>query len=444
MSQLSLRGEVEHARKIFDQMCTRDSVSWNIMIKCYIENAMVENARELFDEMPERTSVSWNTMIMGYIKTGRTNMALKLFIVTPDKDVVTWTAMITGLCRASRVNDAWLLFEKMPEPNAVSWSSIISGFQQNGFANESLNVFKKMLSVGIQLTSSHLFTSVLSACADLTMVSLSEQVYSQILKRGFHANYTLLGNSAITTFVKTGSFHNARLVFLDLDKPDIVTWNAMITGFAQYGYGLEAMMIFHQMQKAKVLPDGISYMGVLHGCSHNGYVKEGEQYFQSMKTDYGISPGLEHFAAMVDLYARAGKLEKAYKIIIEMPFEPTVVFWRTLLSGCRKWGDLDMALCAAEEILKLEPYNSSACLMVIDMFALAGKWEDVRKMRRVMRKTEARKELGCSWIDVKGRNYLFTTGDKIHPEADWIFSVIELLRHDCAIDYTRLEGFPNG
>ncbi|KAK6140224.1 hypothetical protein DH2020_026022 [Rehmannia glutinosa] len=336
-------------------MGVRDSVSWNVMIRCYLENEKVENARELFDRMPERTSVSWNTMIMGYIKAGKTHLALKLFVVMPDKDVVSWTAMVTGLCQASQVDEAWRLFKQMPEPNAVSWSSMVSGFQQHGFSNESLHAFREMLLPGNKPTS-HLFTSVLSACADLAMVSISEQVYCQILKRGFHRN-THVGNSAISMFVKTGSFHHARLVFLNLDKPDRVTWNAMITGFAQHGYGQEAMMIFHQMQKAQFSPDGISYMGVLHGCSHCGLVQEGKQYFQSMKTDYGIPPGVEHFSAMVDIYARAGMLKEAYKVILDVPFEPTAIFWRTLLNGCRIRGDVELGVSAAEQNWKKNKIN---------------------------------------------------------------------------------------
>ncbi|KAL0375077.1 UNVERIFIED_CONTAM: Pentatricopeptide repeat-containing protein [Sesamum radiatum] len=369
-------------------------------------------------------------------------MALKLFVSMPEKDVVSWTAIITGLCRASQVDDAWRLFKQMPEANAVSWSSIVSGFQQNGFAIESLNVFREMLLVGIEPTP-HLFTSVLSACADLATVSVSEEAYCQLLKRGFHGN-NHVGNSAISMFVKTGSFHNARRVFLDLDKPDRVTWNAMIVGFAQHGYGLEAMMIFHQMQKAHILPDGISYMGVLHGCSHCGFVQEGREYFQSMKMDYGISPGPEHFSAMVDLYARAGKLKEAYEVILELPFKPTTIFWRTLLNGCRIWGNTKLGVCAAEQILKLEPYNSSACLMVINIFALAGKWKEVTKMRAQMRDGEARKELGCSWIDIKGKNHLFTTGDEIHPEADQIYAVVELLADDMEKYYLILDRYADG
>ncbi|PIM97177.1 hypothetical protein CDL12_30355 [Handroanthus impetiginosus] len=407
----------------------RDSVSWNVMIRGYVKNGMVEHARELFDEMPEKTSFSWNTMIMGYIRAGKIHRALKLFVVMPDKDVVSWTVMVTGLCHASRVDEAWCLFKQMPQANAVSWSSMVSGFQQHGLPNESLNAFREMLLAGFQPTS-HSLTSVLSACADLAMVSVSEHVYCQLLKRGFHDN-THVGNSAITMFIKTGSFHSARRIFLDLENPDRVSWNTMIMGFAQHGYGVEAIMIFRQMQKAQIKPDGISYMGVLLG----------RQYFQSMKMDHGISPKLEHFAAVVDLYARAGKLKEAYKVVTDMPFEPTTIFWRTLLHGCRIWGDIEMGVHAAEEILKLEPRNTSACLMVVNIFALSGKWNEVAKIRQHMRNTEVKKELGCSWINIKGRNHFFTTRDEVHPEGDRIFEVVELLAYDIKRYYLRFEEF---
>ncbi|XP_073044381.1 pentatricopeptide repeat-containing protein At2g13600-like [Primulina eburnea] len=439
MSHLSLKGEVDHARKIFDEMRVRDLVSWNVMIRCYAENGMVENARELFDAMPERSSFSWNTMITACMLAERIYMALKLFVVMPDKDVVSWTAVITGLCRSSLVDDAWRLFKQMPDAHSVSWSCIVSGFQQNGFANESLMVFKEMLLVGIHPTP-HLFSSALSACADLAMVSMSEQIYCQLLRRGFHGN-TNVGNSAISMFVKVGSIHHARAVFLDLDKPDLVSWNAMITGFSQHGYGIEAMMAFHQMQKAQFYPDSITYMGVLHGCSHCGFVEEGRQYFLSMKMDSGIFPGPEHFSTMVDMYARAGKLKEAYTVIMELPFEPTSIFWRALLNGCRIWGDFKLGVFAAEQILKLERFNSSACSMVINIMALAGKWKEVATMRQLMKETEVKKELGCSWINMRGINHLFTTGDKAHPKGDQIFKIVELLAYDGAREHSETRGF---
>ncbi|KAK3008363.1 hypothetical protein RJ639_014891 [Escallonia herrerae] len=307
---------------------------------------------------------------------------------------------------------------------------MISGFQQNGLAAESLNVFKEMLAVGVHPTS-HCFTSALVASADLAMISVSEQVYSQLFKRRFESNIHI-GNSAISMFIKSGSFLNAKRVFSDLPQPSLVTWNSIIMGHAQHGYGVESMMIFHQMQKAHLLPDGISFLGVLHGCNHCGFVEEGKWYFHSMETDYGISPGPEHFASMVDLFARSGLLKQAYEVIVQMPFEVTPIFWRTLLNGCRIWGDLELGINAADQVFNLEPYSSSACMMAIDIYALTGRWEKVGEMRQPMREGDKRKEVGYSWIDIKGKSNMFTTRDEVHPDLYYIYSVLKLLFYDTA------------
>ncbi|XP_057983352.1 pentatricopeptide repeat-containing protein At4g02750-like [Malania oleifera] len=429
----SQKGEIDYARRIFELMTHRDTVSWNVMIRGYVENHRISHARDVFDRMPERNAVSWNTMVMGYAQEGKTDIALKLFVVMPHKDVVAWTAIITGLSRASKIEDAWCLFKQIPEPNSVSWSSIISGFQHNGLAAESLNLFKEMLSAGVEPTS-HSFTSALAASADLAMFSVSQQLYSQLLKRGFECN-TPIGNSTISTFIKSGSFYCAKRVFVSLHVRDTVTWNSMIMGYGQHGYGREAIMVFHQMQKARFLPDSISFMGVLLGCSRHGFVEEGKRYFYSMEKDYGIPPGPEHYACLVDLLARSGSLKEATDVILEMPFEPTPIFWRTLLNGCKIWGDLELGVYAASQNLKLEPYNSSAHLIVSDIYAADGRGKEVREIRKQMREQEA-KELGCSWVEIKGRIHLFASRDETHPESDCIYPTLKLLFNDmseCAI-----------
>ncbi|GMH09804.1 hypothetical protein Nepgr_011645 [Nepenthes gracilis] len=425
---LSLRGEVDCARAIFEGMTFKDIVAWNVMIKGYIENRRMDNARELFDKMPERDSGSWNAMIVGYMQERLIHIALKLFIVMPGKDVISWTAIITGLFRASFVCDACRLFRQMPERNSISWASIMSGFERNGFPMETLCLFKEMLLAGVE-PNAHAFTSALAAAAGLSVLSSSKQLYSQLIKRGLEDNIHI-GNSSIAMFIKCGSCDDAKRVFADLPHRNIVTWNSMINGFGQHGYGLMAILIFHKMQNAQISPDRISFLGVLQGCSHCGFVNEGKQYFHIMVNDYGILPGPEHYACMVDLLARAGKLEEAYRIIVTMPFEATPVFWRALLNGCRIWGDMDLGAYAADFILKLEPTNSSACLMLTNIYASAGRWGELYSIGKRLSRQEATKDLGCSWVETKGIIKLFTSRDETHLESDQIYQTVKLLSHD--------------
>lgn len=430
ISDYSLKGEIDYARKVFDQMGHRDSVSWNVMIRGYIKNHRIDDAREIFDNMHERNTVSWNSIIMAYTQERKMHIALKLFLVMPTKDVVSWTTIISGLSQDARMEDAWRLFKQMPMPNSVSWSSVIAGFQQNGLAFETLVSFKEMLSMGTRPTS-HSLTSSLAASADLAALSIGQQLYSQLLKRGFESN-THVGNSAISMFIKSGSFDDAKRLFVGMPQPDLITWNSIIMGYGQHGYGVEAIIVFHQMQKAGFLPDGISFLGVLRSCSHCGFLEEGRQYFNSMELDHGISPEPKHYACMVDILARAGFLKEAFEMILKMPFEPIAIFWRTLLNGCRIWRDLKLGVYAADKIFKLEPFNSSAFLMVKEMYASAGKWTEILERRRWMQEREARKELGCSWVEIKGRVHLFTTRDETHIESDNIYMILDLLSYDVA------------
>ncbi|XP_058103449.1 pentatricopeptide repeat-containing protein At4g02750-like [Magnolia sinica] len=445
ISAYSQKGKLDDARKVFDKMAHRDSVAWNVMIRGYVENGRIRDAREIFDRMYERNTVSWNSMIMGYVRERKMHVALKLFLMMPlkDKDIISWTTIISGFAQDSELANAWQLFKQMPEHNPVSWSSIISGFQQNGLAAETLILFKEMLSVGTQPTP-HSFTSALAASADLEALSRGQQLYAQVLKRGFGSN-THVGNSAISMFIKSGSLDNARGVFHGMPRPDMVTWNSMIMGYGQHGYGPEAIMVFHQMQKAGFQPDRISFLGVLHGCSHCGLVEEGWLYFNSMEKDHEVAPEPGHYACMVDILARAGLLKEAAEMIDRMPFEPVAIFWRTLLNGCRIFRNLELGVYAADRVLEREPDNTAACLMAMEMYAAVGQWTETVKLRRLMREREAKKEQGCSWIEIKGTTHSFTTRDETHLESDLIYKILDLLAYDvagCWIDF--LEELKSG
>ncbi|KAL2933249.1 hypothetical protein RDABS01_016368, partial [Bienertia sinuspersici] len=358
-------GEIDHAKKIFDGMFCKDTVAWNAMIRGYMENHMIDHARQIFDEMPERNNVSWNSMIVGYSRENMIQIALKLFICMPGKDVFSWTAIITGLCKGSYLNDAWRLFIEMPERNEASWAAIMSGFQQNGLAAETLLLFKEMLLVGVE-PNSHSFTTVLAASADLAMLSLSKQLYLQLLKRGYEKN-PHIGNSVLSMFMKCGSSDDAKRVFEGLPHHNLVSWNCMVSGYAQNGDVLRATMTFHQMQKVRVFPDRISFLGILQGCCYCGLVKVGMEYFHSMEKAYGIVPGPEHYACLTDLFARAGLFEEAYQLVADMPYEPTPVFWRSILNGCRIWRRFELGLYAADQLWRLESTDLSTCSLGVEV-----------------------------------------------------------------------------
>lgn len=368
-------------------------------------------------------------MIMAYANESKPHIALKLFVVLmPDefKDSASRTTIIVGLARNLQIVDALQMFRAMPvEPSSESWSSMmISGLQQGGSACDALQLFKEMLAVGTEPTP-HSFTSAITASSELPAHSTGLMIYPHVVKRGMMSN-TRVSNAAISMFVKSGNLENARCLFCEMPDRDIVSWNSMILGYGQHGYGIQTIMAFHQMQKSGFQPDRISLLGLLHGCSHCGLFEEGKQYFSRMNEEYGVTPGVEHYACMVDLLARAGCTKEAVKMMEDMPFEPVGVFWRSILNGCRIAGDLELGLYAAKKVLELEPSNTAACLMAMKVCGDMGKGEEAAEMERLLKEIRG-KEVGFSWIEVNGRIYVFTTRDETHPQSYLIYRMFKLL-----------------
>lgn len=421
------------ARKLLDDMPLRGPVAYNVMIRDYIRDGNIEEARNVFDRMPERSTVSWNSMIMGYSSRREMHAALKLFLVMPDhcKDAVSWTAAAGGLARARRLGDSLTLLRQSPRPHPAAWASVVAGAQHNGLPCEALLIFREMLSLGVS-PASHSFTSAAAAAADLPALFVGRQLFSQILRRGFGAN-TRVGNSVISMFMKSGSPDEARSHFDDMPGRDLVSWNALITGFGCHGLAAEAISKFHQMQLAGLQPDSISFIGVLLGCSHSGLVHEGQRYFDTMQRDFGIRPQPGHYACLIDAFARAGMIREAAGVILGMPFEASSVAWRALLNGCRIYGEHDVGLSVAARISELErgDHAAAASLMAMEICRAPGRGaEEARFGQWTGRRVG--KEVGCSWVEVEGRAHVFTTRDETHHASQCIYMVLMWLTNEIA------------
>eukprot|EP01018_Ginkgo_biloba_P023754 Gb_10615 [translate_table: standard] len=418
-------GKVEDARKLFDKMPEQNVVSWNTMIAGYSQNGRTDDARQLFDRMPKRNVVSWNAMVAGYAQNGRIEDARLLFDETPEKNVVSWTGMIAGYILNERIEDARQLFDSMPEKNVVSWTAMIAGYVQNGCGEEALDLFSQMRRASIKANQST-FTSVFSACANLCAVEQGKQVHAHIVKTEFVSD-VWVGNALITMYAKCGSIDHASHAFNKMPEQDIVSWNAIIVGCAQHGHGKEALRLFQQMERIGIKPNAITFVGVLLACSHAGLVDEGWHYFDSMTSDHFIIPIADHYACMVDLLGRAGHLHEAEYFINKMPFEPDAVVWGAFLSACRIHGNLELGKRAAEHLFELQPRNPGAYVLLSNIYAAAGRWDDAEKVRTAMKDRGIKKKPGCSWIEVENQIHTFLVGDKSHPQTEKIHAMLERL-----------------
>uniref|UniRef100_A0A2P2IZJ1 DYW domain-containing protein n=1 Tax=Rhizophora mucronata TaxID=61149 RepID=A0A2P2IZJ1_RHIMU len=190
----------------------------------------------------------------------------------------------------------------------------------------------------------------------------------------------------------------------------------MISGYAQHGAGEKALSLYDRMKEQGMKPDWITSIAVLKACNHAGFVDLGFNYIHSMVRDYGVELKPDHYACMVDLLGRAGRLADAVELIKKMPFKPHAALFGTLLGACRMHKNIDIAEFAANSLLELDPTCAMAYVQLANVYAAMNKWDHVARVRQAMKTSKIVKSPGYSWIEIKSLVHEFRSSDRVHPE----------------------------
>lgn len=444
-----------------------DTLTCNILINFYSKCGRVDFARRLFDGMPERSLVTWNTMIATHTQHGEDMEALHLFLqmrregsllseftlssvlcacaarcavtesqqlhalalkTAADSNVFVGTAVLDVYAKCKMIRDARLVFDAMPEKSSVSWSSMVAGYVQNDLYEEAVWFFRHAHKMGVELTQFTL-SAALSACASIAASTEGKQLHSVAIRAGFAANL-FVATSLIDVYSKCGCIREAYLVFCNVEDDNIVLWNAMITGFSKHARPHEAMMLFEKMRQRGLRPNEVSYVSVLSACSHVGLVEEGRGYFDLLSRDAAVRPNVLHYSCMVDVLGRAGRIDEAWELIRSMPFRATASMWGSMLNSCRVHGNVELAKIAAQHLFELEPDNAGNHVLLSNIYAASKQWGEVAVARKFLKDSGARKEIGKSWIDVRGKVHSFVVGENKHPRISEIYAKLEDLRSE--------------
>ncbi|XP_038716902.1 pentatricopeptide repeat-containing protein At1g53600, mitochondrial [Tripterygium wilfordii] len=388
----------------------------NSIITMYSRFGCIDAANMIFHMMSKKDLVSWNSLIAGHVQHGEIEEAYEIFQKAPEKDSFSWTTMITGFSRKRNTGKSIQLFRMMPERDDVAWTALISGFVNNEEYEEAFDMFIEMLQKAVKPNPLTL-SSILSASADLATLNQGLQIHALVVKMDME-NDLSIQNSLVSMYSKCGDVNAAYRIFTDIRMQNIISFNSMITGFSQNGYGEEALKLFKKMQNKGQEPNQITFLGVLSACSHVGLVEDGWKYFKLMKSLYDIEPVPDHYACMVDLFGRAGMLEEANDLINSMPFEPGPGVWGALLGAARTHSHLDLAKLAAEHIITLEPNSATPYVVLSNLYNMAGEKYKEDQVRMMQNSKRIRKSPGCSWIIVKDEVHLFLAGDQFHANFE--------------------------
>lgn len=418
---LSKAGKMEEARGLFEKMPRKDVVAWTVMIRGYMRNAQIEEAQKLFNEMPHLDIVAWNSMIGGYVQNGRLEYAIELFRKMPKRDTVSWNSILLGYVQQNDMVSAYNLFDEIPKKDETSWNTLISGYQ----TEEALVLFVKMLQTGLKPDQGS-FTCVLSVCGTLALHGWGRAMHTSVIKSGYENNSMVI-SSLIPMYSKCGFMKDATLVFTSMINKDTIAWNAMIVAQAYHGSALESMKLFPCMIQAGLKPDHVTFLGLLTACAHSGLVEESWKYLWSMKKYWNLNPKPEHYACMIDLLGRSGLLTEAYELVKQLPVDLPAYTWETLLSACRVHGNFEIGELVVQKIFSIQTLNVGMGVLVSNIYASREMWNDAANIRALLKHRGLKKELACSWIEMKGQICQFMYNDKSHPHMEDIYKELESL-----------------
>lgn len=342
-------------------------------------------------------------------------------ILSPNN--ATWNIMVGGYLKCGRFEVAHRVFDEMPERNAISWSAMINGNVQNSCFKEALELFRKMLAEKVEPNESVL-VNVISACARLGAMEQGKWVEGYVRRKNVEITVQI-GTALVDMYLKCGWVEKALEIFDEMRERNVLAWTAMIGGLAVNGRGKDALHLFSQMELHGVRPNHVTFVGVLNACSHSRLVDDGVTYFNYMTSTYGLKPNIQHYCCMVDLYGRAGLLDKAKAVIESMPMEPNPAVWGALLNACRIHGNAQLGEQIGKQLLELEPNHSGRYVLLSNVYAAEGRWVDVANLRRVMRERGVTKTPGCSFIDLRGTVHEFIAGDNLHPQSEEIYAKLD-------------------
>ncbi|KAD4384301.1 hypothetical protein E3N88_24469 [Mikania micrantha] len=402
----------------------------NSLISMYSKSGMIRCAKAVFDGMEVRNAVSWNGMIAGLVTNGHDLVALDLFhkmryfrikltqaifvtilkVCANIKEIVFTkqihsfvskmgmefdpnlrTALMVSYTKCSEMDDTLKLFGTMKGVSSVvTWTAIIGGLIQNRDINKAVNLYCQMCREGVK-PNEFTYSTLLAAHPTISVF----QIHAQSIKTNYESA-TSVGTALLDNYMKIGNSYDALKVFEQVEEKDIVTWSAILAGYAQLGDADGAIRVYCQLANYGVRPNEYTFSSIINACS---------------------SP----MAAIEQGKHRAGLLEKATVFINDMPFPAGATIWRSLLAACRVHKNLEIGRLAGDKLLSLKPQDSAAYVLLSNLYATAGNWQERSKVRKLMDERNVKKEAGCSWIEIKNKTYSFVAGDTSHSSSDLIY-----------------------
>ncbi|KAI5060971.1 hypothetical protein GOP47_0023476 [Adiantum capillus-veneris] len=409
----------------------------NTLIDVYSKCGSLEAACKVFETLSTLDVVPWCTMLAGYVMHGQNLKALEFFLKLQDKGIEMNPFMFSSVLKAcgtlkeldkgrqGHLEDAYWVLKSLRKRDGVSWATMIAARSEYGCGLSAMQDFEEMQNEGVHPSIAALVCT-LKACGSIRALPQGRIIHNLVVLGDLEKD-VVVGRTLVEFYSRSGSIDEAWRVLSALPHQEAVAWGALIAGCAHHGNTRLARGYFYDMLGKGIKPDSGVFTGLLAACSQEGSVEEGHDFFKSMLKDFNVSPGVQHYSCIIDLFGRAGHFDQAMDIIDMMPDYPDLVIWMSLLTSCRTYTNVSMANWCFEELLKLEAVDAACYILMSNIYANANLWQDAKRVRQLIYSGDARKQLGIALLKVDSGVHEFVVGGENNPQEEEVSVKIDKL-----------------
>ncbi|KAG6675897.1 hypothetical protein I3842_15G128800 [Carya illinoinensis] len=411
LTALIRHGELPGALEVFENCRTKDIVSWNAMLAGFLQFSYVDVPKfwyRMICEGVKPDSFTFASVLTGLAALCDFKLGLQVHAQLVrygyGAEICVGNSLADMYIKNQKLVEGFKAFDEMPVRDVCSWTQMAAGCLQCGEPSKALEIVAEMKKMGVKPNKFTLATA-LNACANLASLEEGKKVHGLRIKLGTDID-VCVDNALLDMYAKCGCVDNAWTVFQSMNDHSIVSWTTMIMACAINGQARKALKIYDEMRLKDIHPNYITFICVLYACGQGGFIDEGWELFSSMTRDYGILPVEDHYACMVNLLGRAGRIKEAEEFILRMPSQPGVLVCKTLLGACHVYGDMEIGKRAAEHVLHLDGKDPSTYVVLSNLFAGLSNWDGVGMLRELMEARDVKKMPASSWIEIEKNHSL--------------------------------------
>ncbi|CAI9091108.1 OLC1v1026044C1 [Oldenlandia corymbosa var. corymbosa] len=331
-------GSLNDALKVFQPIQEKIDLLYHTMLKGYAYHSSLASALTFYVSMMNDGVLPVVYNFTYLLKSCADNFDVvagkqihaQLIVNGFSSNVFAMTSVVNLYAKCGLIDDAYKMFGRMPERDLVCWNTVIAGFAQNGMPKKALKLFSEMQEVEGLCPDEVTVVSVLPACASVGSLRVGETIHGYVIRKGL-ISFVNVGTALVDMYAKCGLVQAGRLIFDGMNYKTVVSWNAMIDGYAQAENSEEALKLFDRMLDEKLRPSNVTLMAALHACADMGNLKRGQE-IHDMINQLGLGSDVSLVNSLISMYCKCKRVDIGYELFEKLR-QKTLVSWNAIILG---------------------------------------------------------------------------------------------------------------